>query len=221
MKRLAIFILLSTLSINSWAGLLTLLGAPSSPNPDVFKLAKSAYDCATATGVAKSPTLTIIDYSMPATKKRMWVIDMQRNHVLFNTFVAHGIGSGGVTASRFSNVPQSRATSLGLYKTANSYRGQYGYSLRLIGLDPGYNDNAYARAVVIHGAPYVNGRMGNSWGCPAIPQKLAMPIINRIKDGNLVFAYYPSSAWLKKSKYLNCPRNLVATNNNMGKPKSA
>ena len=224
MKRVVTIMSVSLFAAASWANPLTTLFTSSSssntPNPQVMKLATDAYDCAIGSGVAKPGILTVIDYSLPSNQKRMWVIDMKTKKTLYNTYVAHGKGSGNTTATKFSNVPQSLATSLGLFKTADSYMGGNGYSLRLIGLDAGYNNNAYARNVVIHGAPYVSesiaqktGRVGRSWGCPAVPQPLAKPIINTIKGGNLVFAYYPNTAWMKSSKYLNCPANLLAKAN--------
>lgn len=180
------------------------------PSPKVLELAKSAYQCAVKTGKAKPKTLTVIDYSLPSTQKRMWVLDMENNKTLYHTLVSHGQGSGEVSPTRFSNKPGSHATSLGLYKTEGTYYGKNGYSLRLAGLDKGYNDNAKSRAVVIHGAPYVsektakNGRLGRSHGCPAVSTALAKPIINTIKEGDLVFAYYPDAKWLKDSAFLNC-----------------
>jgi len=222
MKRLATFALLSALSLTSWANPITNLfkSTTTTPNPEVLKLAKSAYDCAVLSGkVAKPQTLTVIDYSLASSMKRLWVIDMKNNQVLYNTLVAHGQGSGGAIPTRFSNTSSSHATSLGLFKTGDTYQGRNGFSMRLIGLDDGFNSNALSRAVVMHGAPYVSdaraksGFIGRSWGCPAVPQKLAAPIINTIKGGNLVFAYYPDSKLLKKSKYLNCSSNALMANN--------
>lgn len=186
------------------------IASAAKPKDDVLNLAKSAYNCAIKAGTAKPKTLTVIDYSLPSTEKRMWVIDMQNDNTLFHTLVSHGQGSGQVTPTKFSNKSGSHATSLGLYKTENSYYGRNGYSLRLAGLDKGYNDNAKSRAVVIHGAPYVSektaksGRLGRSWGCPAVAKELAKPIINTIKEGDLVFAYYPDQKWLNDSEFLNC-----------------
>lgn len=177
------------------------------PSPEVFKLAQSAYNCAVKTGAATPKTLTIIDYSLPSTEKRMWIIDMKENRTLFHTLVSHGKGSGELTSTRFSNKSGSYATSLGLFRTEDTYQGKNGYSLKLEGLDKGYNDNAKSRAVVMHGAPYVsvqNGRLGRSLGCPAVAPALAKPIINTIKGGDLVFAYYPDQEFLKNSKFLNC-----------------
>lgn len=207
----------STIATDTATSVPTLTGPTQNLSPNVLKLAMSAYDCAQLSGVAKSKTLTVIDYSLPSTTPRMWVIDVQQNKVLFNSLVAHGQGSGDqVKTTRFSNQNSSHATSLGLFVTGAVYQGKNGYSLKLYGLDKGFNDNAAARAVVVHGAPYVSesiadsGRLGRSWGCPAVPQKLAKPIIDTIKDGNLVFSYYPDSKWLSQSKYVNCPTSVLA-----------
>ncbi len=188
-------------------------------NPSVLKLALEAYNCAKLSGLSKSQTLTIIDYSLPAAQKRMWVVDLASKQVLFNSLVSHGQGSGDkVSANYFSNTGKTHASSIGLYLTGYVYQGHNGYSLKLHGLDKGYNDRAESRNIVVHGAPYVNeqiaqtGQLGRSWGCPAVPKNLAQPIINTIKNGTLVFAYYPDKGWLKKSVYLNCPANILASN---------
>jgi hypothetical protein len=184
-------------------------------NPTVLKLALNAYKCAAKTGVAtRQKLITIIDYSLPSSAKRMWVYDVSQSRVVFNTLVAHGKGSGNVYADRFSNKPETRATSIGLFVTGAVYQGGNGYSLRLNGLEKGYNDLAGMRNIVMHGAAYVNeqmakaGRIGRSWGCPAVPKQLAAPIINTIKDRTLVFAYYPDQKWLQNSQYLHCDANL-------------
>jgi hypothetical protein len=179
-------------------------------NPDVLKLALTAYNCAVESGYGKQKKLTIIDYSMPDSQKRMWVIDLNTDKVVFNSLVAHGQGSGGVTPTRFSDTPETHESSLGLFMTGDTYIGHDGYSLHLHGLEKGFNDQAYNRSVVMHGAWYVNedaargGSIGRSWGCPAVPQKLAQPIVDTIKDGSLIFAYYPNSKWLKQSQFLHC-----------------
>lgn len=204
-----VFSLLATASpVN---GLLSILSNTQAPSADVLKLAKIAYECAVASGLPRAKNLTIIDYSLPSSQKRLWVMDMQNNRILFNSLVAHGVASGDNKATYFSNVQDSHASSLGLYLTGRSYVGHYGYSLRLKGLDAGFNDKAESRDVVVHGASYVSssyaraGAVGRTWGCPAVPEKLAKPIINTIKGNNLVFAYYPDSHWLSVSKYLHCP----------------
>lgn len=197
-------------------------------DPHVLQLATDAYRCAALQGMDKKKLLTIIDYSKPSTEQRLWVVDMANNKMLFNTLVAHGKGSGNVMAQYFSNNPSTHASSLGLFQTANIYQGHDGYSMRLNGLEPGFNSNALSRAIVMHGAAYVNqqlaqsGRIGRSWGCPAVPKELAKPIINTISNGSLVFAYYPDSNWLKNSQYLHCPINAnFAVNDKLGQKKEA
>ncbi len=178
-------------------------------NPRVLQLALKAHQKANAMGVAKKSTMTIIDYSLPSTARRMWVVDMNKNKVIYNTLVAHGSGSGGNVAQHFSDKPGSLQTSLGVFVTGKTYQGKHGLSLTLHGLEQGINGNAERRKIVVHGANYVNdnmaknlGRLGRSWGCPALDTRLSTPIINTIKEGSLVFAYYPDDKWLKRSKFL-------------------
>jgi len=183
-------------------------------NPAALKLALAAYQCAVLEGQSTQKILTVVDYSKASTEKRLWIFDLNQNKVLFNSLVAHGKGSGEVLPTRFSDKPETHASSIGLFLTGNVYQGHNGYSLRLYGLEKSFNEKAESRAIVVHGAPYVNtnlaqsGRIGRSWGCPAVPEQLAKPIINTIKDGSLVFAYYPDTTWLKKSQYLHCTGNL-------------
>jgi hypothetical protein len=182
----------------------------ASINTDVSELAFSAASCAVRAGAVADPhTLTVIDYSKPSTEKRLFVYDLNSKAVLYSEYVAHGSGSGENIATRFSNEPDTHATSLGLFVTEDTYIGKNGYSLRLNGLDKGFNDNALERAIVMHGAPYVNpdtasqlGRLGRSWGCPALRPAIAHELIDHVKGGNLVFSYYPDQNWLKSSKYL-------------------
>jgi hypothetical protein len=177
---------------------------------DVLELALGAASCAVKSGAVDRPrTLTVIDYSKPSTAKRLWVYDLATRELLFEELVAHGQGSGANLATQFSNKPDSHQTSLGLFVTDDTYVGRNGYSLRLDGLDKGLNDRARARAIVMHGAPYVspafvkaNGRLGRSHGCPAVSDGVARELINRVKGGGLVFAYYPDAQFLKTSKYL-------------------
>ncbi len=178
-------------------------------NPKVLKLALTAYKNADQKGSVKKPVLTVIDYSLPSNKQRMWVFDVSKERLLYNTYVAHGKNSGNNYATHFSNKESSKESSLGTYITKNTYIGHKGYSLNLQGLDRGFNDNAYNRRVVIHGAWYVepgfikkSGRAGLSWGCPAIADTLAKPVINTIKNGSVVFAYYPDRNFLNHSGYL-------------------
>lgn len=173
-----------------------------------LNLGLMAYKHAEENGGIKKSILTIIDYSLPSTEKRMWVFDVEHQQLLYNTYVAHGKNSGDLYATHFSNTPQSKETSLGAYITQNSYIGGKGLSLNLKGLESGYNTNALSRRVVIHGAWYVQpdfiqsrGRAGRSWGCPAVSPKLAKPLINTIKNGSMVFAYYPDKNYIRNSNY--------------------
>lgn len=180
----------------------------------VLALALGAARCATASGEVDAPsTLTIIDYSKASTEPRMWVLDLEARALLYEELVAHGQGSGGNFATKFSNNPDSHQTSIGLFVTEGTYVGRNGYSLRLEGLDRGFNDRARERAIVMHGAPYVSaevskdlGRLGRSHGCPAVREPIARQLIDRVKGGSLVFAYYPDTAWLRSSTFLSCDR---------------
>jgi len=162
----------------------------------------SAAACAVRTGDAGAPdTLTIIDYSLPSTEKRLWVFDLSSHDLLYEEFVAHGEGTGDNVARKFSNSPESHQSSLGLFSTDETYVGKNGYSLRLNGLDTGFNDRARERAIVMHGAPYVSaavvkkqGRLGRSFGCPAVRTAIATPLIDAIKGGNFVFSYHSGQA---------------------------
>ena len=177
---------------------------------DVFEMALGAASCAVRSGAVGAPeTLTVIDYSKPSSERRLWVFDLKAKELVYEELVAHGQGSGANMATQFSNTGESHQTSLGLFVTRDTYVGKNGYSLRLDGLDRGVNDRARERAIVMHGAPYVsdefvraNGRLGRSWGCPAVSAAVAKQMIDRVKGGGLVFAYYPDAEWIKTSKYL-------------------
>lgn len=179
------------------------------PDPRVLDLALAAASCATQSLDVKRPSLlTIIDYSRPSTQTRLWVIDLAKRRPLFKELVAHGRGSGDDRATRFSNDLGSHQSSLGLFLTGETYVGSNGYSLRLDGLEPGINDRARERAIVMHGASYVSraaitalGRLGRSWGCPAVSNKVAKKIINTVRGGSAVFAYYPEKSWLANSQF--------------------
>ena len=149
--------------------------------------------------------LTICDMSQSSRKKRLYLIDLTNTQVLMNTWVAHGRNSGYEFATKFSNKLSSRQTSLGFYVTKNTYYGEHGLSLRMQGLEPGINDKAYRRAVVIHGADYIGGqtKTGRSYGCPAVPKEETATLINIIKEGTCLFIYHPSRTYLTKSKILN------------------
>lgn len=177
-------------------------------NKKVLSMALKAYKKALRQGEVKNHKLTVIDYSLPSNKQRMWVFDLEKDRLLFNTHVAHGVNSGLDIPHHFSNENSSHASSLGTYVTKDIYMGNNGYSLNLKGLERGFNDHAYERRVVIHGAWYVDpsfirksGRAGRSWGCPAISASLAKPVINAIKNGSVVFAFYPDKHYLSHSSY--------------------
>jgi len=166
-------------------------------SPQALAAALDAVSCARSRGVSgRDGLLTLIDYSLPSTQPRLWVLDLENGRVLFHELVAHGAGSGDNYAVRFSNVDASHQTSLGLFLTGSTYQGGNGYSLRLRGLDPRLNDRAEERAIVMHGAWYVSadqirrlGRLGRSWGCPALAKSIAPRVIDRIKDGTFLFAW--------------------------------
>lgn len=180
-------------------------------SPNVLSLALSAVECASASGTMEKPrTLTVIDYSLPSTEPRLWVFDTTTGALLFKELVAHGRNTGDNRATHFSDTPESRASSLGLFTTQETYTGSNGYSLRLNGLEPGFNGRARERAIVMHGAPYVdaafaaqNGRLGRSWGCPALRSAIARQVIDTIRDGGAIFSYYPDPNWLRASRFLN------------------
>lgn len=153
--------------------------------------------------------LTVIDFTLPSTEKRMYVLDIKNKKLLFHTIVSHGRNSGEKYATEFSNRHGSFQSSLGFYLTDATYQGGNGYSLRLAGLENGINDQAMARAVVIHGADYCSenmiratGRLGRSYGCPALPRELNKPIINTIKNGSLLFIYADNAVYMASSKIL-------------------
>jgi hypothetical protein len=154
--------------------------------------------------------LTIVDYSKPSSQKRLYVLDMNEGKILFNTLVAHGRNSGLEYATNFSNSGESHKSSLGFFVTMNTYFGNNGYSLKLQGCEKGINDKALQRAIVLHGAAYVdesfvrsNGFLGRSYGCPAVPEKISKPIIKTIKNGSCMFLYHPTKKYSAVSKILN------------------
>jgi hypothetical protein len=218
--RSALAALLVALSVpRSVEGLETEGGAAGGPvsavtsagrlDQTVLAFALSTARCAQQTiPVANRRLLTLIDYSRPSTTPRLWVIDTETGRVLFEELVAHGRGSGENLTDHFSNEPGSLASSLGLFLTGDTYVGSNGYSLRLHGLEEGVNDRAVERAIVMHGAAYVRtgmgslGRLGRSWGCPAVRPAIAHQLIDTIKGGTLLLAYYPDPQWLHTSRFI-------------------
>jgi len=183
--------------------------------PELLATALGAWRCADEAGETRRARgerlLTVIDYGRRSTQERLWVLDLESGEVLFSELVAHGKGTGADRARHFSNVSGSHQSSLGMFRTAETYRGKHGYSLRLDGLEPGINDAARDRAIVIHGADYAtaefarkHGRLGRSWGCPALDPKVSAQVIDTISGGTLLFAWHPDADWQADSRFLNC-----------------
>lgn len=187
-------------------------------NPQALKSALSAMQCAVSNGASPAQNLAVIDYSQPSTARRLWIFDLRKKTLVLRDLVAHGQKSGENFATQFSNNEGSHQSSLGLFRTQESYQGANGYSLRMDGLEPGINDSARERAIVIHPASYVNplwsqtqGRIGRSQGCPAVRPQVARQVVDKLKDGQFMFAWYPDKHWLQSSAYLNCKAPLVAS----------
>jgi len=162
----------------------------------------------------KNDTVVIIDYNKSSKNKRFYVLDLKKKEIVFNTHVAHGERSGKLFAKQFSNTLNSRQSSLGLYKTGETYYGKHGYSLKLDGLERGYNDNARARAIVIHGASYADasyikrkGMLGNSWGCPALPKNMSKKVIDKIKNGAIMYVAGNKASYKNKAAKVKVPKS--------------
>ncbi len=168
------------------------------PSIEIFKKGLEGFYQLKEKGIIKNDILTLIDFSVSSSIKRLWVIDVKNNLILFQSLVAHGRNSGSEFAQQFSNKPESFQSSLGFYTTAETYNGKHGYSLRLDGIENGINHKARERAIVIHGADYVsetfiqqNGRLGRSFGCPSLPMENYQEIIDVIKNKSCLFIFYP------------------------------
>ncbi|AWG27225.1 hypothetical protein FK004_01320 [Flavobacterium kingsejongi] len=177
------------------------------PRLESFKKALEGFYLLKAKGVVTKDILTLVDFSLSSNKKRMWVIDLATNTILYQSLVSHGRNSGDEFAEKFSNVPESYQSSLGFYATGNTYTGKHGMSLQLEGLEKGINDRAKSRAIVIHGADYADesfikahGRLGRSQGCPAIPMSMRDDIIKAIKGKSCLFIYHPSKSYEASTK---------------------
>lgn len=176
-------------------------------NKKAFELAQSGFQKMQQQGrFPNDSVISIVDFSQPSSNKRLYVLDVKNCKVLFNTLVSHGRNSGKLWAESFSNKPSSYKSSLGFYVTGQTYRGSNGYSLKLSGLENGFNSNATRRAIVMHGADYVDesyindqGYIGRSQGCPAVPLRFAKDIINTIKDGSCLFIYSPNRFYSQHS----------------------
>ena len=187
----------------------------------VLNLAVGALTCAVNAGDIAAPrTLTVIDYSLPSVEPRLWVFEVATGELLFKELVAHGRNTGENMATQFSDTLNSRQSSIGLFVARDTYVGSNGYSLRLDGLEPGFNGRARERAIVMHGAPYVDpslaaaqGRIGRSWGCPALREAVARNVIDTVRGGGVIFSYYPDQAWLNSSRFLNCDQPAILATN--------
>lgn len=178
-------------------------------SPKALQVGLEAYSKARQKGLDQQQILTIVDFTKPSTARRLWVLDLNNHTVLFNDYVAHGKNSGGNYANVFSDRPGSLESSLGVFLTESTYDGKHGYSLRIKGLDKGFNDRAQSRDIVFHRANYAtakfaqaHGRLGRSWGCFAVSPVIADSLMHTIKNGTIVVAYYPDPSWLSKSQFL-------------------
>jgi hypothetical protein len=181
-------------------------------NTDIFEAALYAYEKAVLADVTESPLYTVVDLRMHSKQKRLWTVNVQTGELLFHEVTTHGRGSdsdhNGYLDS-VSNTPNSKKSSVGLYKTAEVYNGKHGQSLLLDGLEEGFNDNARDRSIVIHGADYAGdafvqkyGKAGRSLGCPAVSNDVSDDLITTIKEGSLLFIYANDEKWLNESTYL-------------------
>lgn len=196
----------------------TLARLAPSLDHQVLARAVSSVGCAIKSGVPPAERLAVIDFSLPSSEQRLWIFDLRNMKLVLRDWVAHGKQSGNNLAQRFSNQIGSHQSSLGLFLTAESYTGKHGLSLRMEGLEPGFNDKARERAIVIHGASYVDpewidvqGRIGRSLGCPAVRKEIAPLVVDQLKEGQFVFSYYPDDRWLNTSSLLNCGGDQLAS----------
>ena len=180
----------------------TLLKQAPRVTPRALQMALTALKRLQAAGEAVRPDrLMVIDYAKPSSEPRLWVFDLALKRLLFEEPVAHGKNSGEDRSTRFSNIPGSLMSSLGVFLTADTYIGKHGLSLRLRGMEAGINNLSLERAIVIHGASYVhrNSRIGRSWGCPAVRPEISRALIDAVRGGTLLLSYYPEQSWLRAS----------------------
>ncbi len=175
----------------------------------LFAMAKKVWLKEHSNNPKISPIMAIVDFSKPSNQNRFYVVNFNTGNVLFVGTVSHGKNSGDLYSHSFSNVPESNKSSIGVFKTGATYTGKHGLSLKLFGLEPGINDNAFERDIVVHSAAYAtpmftkaHGRLGESKGCFVLDPKYSSHVINMLKDGSILFAYYPDSQYIKSSKYL-------------------
>jgi hypothetical protein len=181
---------------------------PQEISVEAWTHATAAYQHAAIRGLATGSLLTVIDYTLPSTARRLWVVELGTAQVLWQDYVAHGSGSGGTWATDFSNRTGSKRSSLGTFVTAGTYVGVRGISRRLVGLEPGINDHAWQRGIVIHGTPGVSaakarlGKLGRTEGCPAVPRVSARRLIDLLGEGSVVFIWYPDRTLLQASEFV-------------------
>lgn len=181
---------------------------PGGISAEAWAHAVAAHRLALTEGVTNSPLLTVIDYSLPSSERRLWVVNTMTREILEHEYVAHGSRSGGVFPTAFSNRNGTRQSSLGTFVTGTTFHGVRGLSLRLRGLEPGINDHAWERGIVIHGTPNVSaaralkGAQGRTEGCPAVPAESARRLIRLIENGVVVFVWFPDKGFLARSEYL-------------------
>jgi hypothetical protein len=178
---------------------------------EIFSLAFMGFEKLNAQGrLSTDSILTIIDFSKSSREKRLFVVDLKKQALLFKSVVAHGRNTGEEFARSFSNDMNSHKSSLGFYITGATYLGSNGFSMMLNGVEKGFNDKAKDRAIVMHGADYASeqailhkGYLGRSYGCPALPRAVNQKIIETIKEGNCMFIYYPDQKYLSNSRMIN------------------
>jgi len=201
MRALALFLLLTVSAVVSAADVQTLARQAPQLKPVILDEALGAVECARRYGIGNSARyLSVIDYTRSSQLPRLWVFDLDRQKLKYEEYVAHGKNSGDDVPTAFSDREGSLQSSLGLFLTDTTYTGGHGISLLLHGLDRDLNQNAFERKIVMHGAPYVNpavaaslGRLGRSWGCPAVRTEVAAPMIDMLKEGQFIYAYGPGS----------------------------
>ena len=199
-----------TLPLSEWYSSFD-FGAFEKPEFDVFSRGiEGYYALVNQEKLSEKGILTLIDFRKSSNEKRLWVLDLKNNRALYYSLVAHGRNTGELFARSFSNKPNSNQSSLGFYATGKTYYGKHGLSLKLHGLEPGINDKAEQRAIVMHGADYVSqefvtraGRLGRSFGCPAIPMSLRDKLIPQIASGTCLFIFYPDDQYLGNTQLVN------------------
>ncbi len=208
--RIFVAILVFVCSLNTYAQSARQLWTSLNDKDLSFEALRYALGALHMIDTLNDTIITIIDFTLPSTQKRLWVINLKKPEVLIKTYVAHGRNTGENWALHFGNLPNSNMSSPGFFITGNTYYGRHGYSLNLVGIEPGINDNALRRRIVLHGAWYVSedfikkyGRLGRSNGCPAVPEDQASRVIDYIKDGTLLFIYTNDESYFRKSKIIN------------------